>query len=132
MGKILLFAVILINRICFSQSLPGSTWVLKSIDNLETYKSTVVPEKIVVTLTFISDSTYGGKICNRYSGRYKFNQEKKIAMSHPVSTRMYCLGVDAIEKEVLTAFTTAFKYKLEEGKLFLFTTDDKRLLFTKQ
>ena len=71
-----------------SQNLSGTRWLLSSIDDIETGVSKDIGSTLRATLNFDSDSSYSGKFCNQFSGRYKHNKEQSIKLGIPVSTKM--------------------------------------------
>lgn len=117
----------------FAQSLVGTGWLLKSIDNIETGRSMVVENDAKISLLFDSDSVYSGYGCNRYEGRYRSENGKTLIFQkangviHPT-----CLGLGTLEKELLEIYLKATRYRLDKEKLFIFTSDDRRLVFVKQ
>jgi heat shock protein HslJ len=113
-----------------SQPLSGSKWVLSSIDDLETGISKEIGKLTKATLQFDSDTSYSGKFCATYSGHFRHNKETAIKIGIPSYTRMSCLGIDKYEKEVFALLPLTFKYRVDKGVLYLFTTDRKRLSFS--
>ena len=114
-----------------AQMLKGSNWLLVSIDNLSSGKSQQVGAKAKAALYFETDSTYSGAFCNSYSGKYSNPKEKILKLWAPVSTKMYCVGLDKVEKELLLLFPKTDHYRLERDELFLFTTNNFRISFKK-
>ena len=116
-----------------AQSLKGTAWLLVSIDNLEAGKSTVTNEKTPISLRFDSDTTYSGTGCNNYKGVYKTGNNKSLAMNKAEFTGTEnCLGLGNLEKETIIYYTKAARYRMDEGRFFIFTSDDYRLCFKKQ
>jgi heat shock protein HslJ len=114
-----------------SQNLAGTRWLLSSIDDIETGVSKDIGATVKATLNFDTDTSYSGKFCNQFSGRYKHNKEQSIKLGIPVSTKMLCMGIDKYEKEMFSLFTTAHKYRVDKEVLFIFSTH-KRLTFKKE
>ena len=125
------FLISLLFTACFtfSQNLSGPTWMLSSIDNLETAKSTQITTSIKAFLIFESDSAYSGRFCNTYSGRVRTNASRQMKLTVPSATKLSCLGIDSYEKELFELLPKVTKYRIEEGYLYLFTINRKRITF---
>lgn len=133
--KHLFFIFLFISSCCFlnAQSLKGTSWLLVSIDNLEAGKSTLTGEKTPVSLQFDSDTTFSGTGCNHYKGVYKTENAKTLAMNKADFTGTEnCLGLGNLEKETIAFYVKAVRYRMDDGRLFIFTSDDYRLCFKKQ
>ncbi len=113
----------------FAQSLSGTNWMMTSIDNLETAKSTQITNSIKAYLVFESDSAYSGRFCNTYSGRVRTNAARQMKLTVPIATKLSCLGIDKYEKELFDLLPKVTKYRIEEGYLYLFTINRKRITF---
>ncbi|MEI6021223.1 MAG: META domain-containing protein [Bacteroidota bacterium] len=113
----------------FAQTLSGTRWMMTSIDNLETAKSTQITTSIKAYLVFESDSAYSGRFCNSYSGRVRTNAARQMKLTVPVATKLSCLGIDNYEKELFDLLPKVTKYRIEEGYLYLFTINRKRVTF---
>ncbi|MCC6372824.1 MAG: META domain-containing protein [Bacteroidia bacterium] len=130
--KFVVIAVLLLLHLSVcSQNLSESSWQLMSIDDLETGISKDIAATAKATLRFEGDSSYSGRFCNTYKGNYKHNQDKIIRMGVPQATRMLCMGIDKYEKEMFALMVMVNRYRMEDDKLFLFTTNHKRLSYKK-
>ncbi len=111
-----------------AQELAGTKWILTGIDNLQTGISKDVAATVKVTVVFDSDSTYSGRFCSNFNGRFKYNASSHlIKFGTPSHTRMMCIGIDKDENETFTLMTQAVKYRMNGESLFIFTTNQKRL-----
>ena len=114
----------------FAQNLSGTKWLMSSIDNLETAKSTIITTNIKPAyLTFEADSAYSGRFCNTYSGRVRTNASRQMKLTVPIAKKLSCLGIDNYEKELFELLPKVTKYRIEEGYLYLFTINHKRITF---
>jgi len=115
-----------------AQSLSGSLWQLHNIDNIETGKSNVIDKEVKLSLMFDSDSVYSGIACTSYKGKYNAVDNKKISMRKADAVTPTCLGISVLQKEVLEMYLKVTRYRVDNGKLFLFTSDDHRMVFHKK
>ena len=125
---VILFFVVLVK----GQSLNGTSWLLLSFDNLKTSTEKSVQDKIQATLSFEKDSLFNGKMCNGYMGIFKTGQENSLKMNPPSATKMYCVGISEIERDLFAFYSKAVRYKMAGDRLFIFTSDEYRLTFKKQ
>lgn len=130
--KTIVFCFIVLFNVCAkAQNLSGSAWTLISIDDLDTGICKDIASTTKSTLKFEGDTAYSGHFCNTFNGNYKYNQDKSIRFGVPRATRMMCMGIDKYEKEMFALFVLVNRYRVEEGKLFLFTSNHKRLTYKK-
>ena len=112
-----------------SQTLKGSNWLLVSIDNLSTGKAQMIGSKAKAALYFETDSTYNGAFCNRYEGKYSQTNESGLKMYHASATKVYCVGLNKLENDLLNHYTRVTRFRIENNELFLFTNDNIRITF---
>lgn len=112
-----------------AQALSGTKWLMMSFDNLETGKSTQITSSIKSFLQFEADSSYSGRFCNTYNGRVRTNSSRLMKLTVPIATKLSCLGIDAYEKELFELLPKVTKYRIEDGNLYLFTINRKRITF---
>ncbi|MCC6372825.1 MAG: META domain-containing protein [Bacteroidia bacterium] len=112
-----------------SQNLNNTRWVLLSIDDLQSGISKDVGANAKATIHFECDTLYTGRFCNSFCGKIKFLSDNAIKMSKPVCTRMMCMGLDKYEKDMMLVFNTAVKLRVEDDKLFIFSSSNKRLTY---
>ena len=125
---ILLSCLVLIS-IVNAQTHSGTNWLMTSIDNLETGKSTQITTSIKSFLNFESDSAYSGRFCNTYNGRVRTNAARQMKLTVPIATKLACLGIDKYEKELFELLPRVSKYRIEDGFLYLFTINRRRITF---
>jgi heat shock protein HslJ len=118
-----LLAVNLLN----GQDLNGTKWLMMSFDNLDTGKSTQITASTKSFLHFESDSSYDGRFCNTFSGRVRTNPSRQMKLTVSIATKLSCLGLDAYENELFELLPKVSKYKIEDGKLYLFTLNHRRI-----
>jgi len=126
---LLSFIFLQFNSNLFAQTHLHKKWVLMSIDNLSTGIKKQVGESVIADLIFDNDTTYKGSFCNDYKGKAKFNADLTCSFSVPSSTNRRCMGIDDVEKELFRLYTLVTRYKLKNHLLYLFTSDQKRLVF---
>ena len=115
-----------------TQSLKGSGWIITSIDNIETGKSQVIDASVKFTLKFDGDTTYSGLGCNTYKGNYKSDGLKTLTMKKAESQgNSNCLGLGPLELKIWMLYQKATRYRMTGDALFIFTSDDHRLVFKK-
>jgi len=112
-----------------SQTLSGTNWLMISMDNLETGKSTQITTSIKAFIKFEADSSYSGRFCNTFSGRVRTNAARQMKMTVPIASKLSCLGIDAYEKDLFDLLPKVTKYRIEDGFLYLFTINRKRITF---
>lgn len=127
MKVVVLVLQLLFCAVASGQKLSGTKWLLLSIDDLDNGLSKNIAGTVKATLNFDTDTSYSGKFCNNYTGRYKHNGESFIKFSHAISTRMLCMGIDKYEKELFSLLPLANKYRMENDNLFMFTSNHKRI-----
>lgn len=113
----------------YSQSQFNRKWILMSIDNLNTGVKKEIGQYVHAELNFDSDSTYKGVFCNNYQGTVKFKEDKTCKMGAPVAIKHKCMGFADLEAEVFRLYPLVIKYSLKSNALFLFTSEQNRLVF---
>ena len=104
-------------------------WILMSIDNLNTGVKKEIGQYVHAELNFDSDSTYKGVFCNSYQATVQFNEDKTCKMSAPIAKKHQCMGFADVEAELFRLYPLVIKYSLKNNALFLFTSEQKRLVF---
>jgi len=134
MKKIFILLVFMASTALLSaQSLKGGSWIMVSIDDLESGKSQVIDSQVKFLLQFDSDSLYSGLGCNNYSGKYLSDGVKSLTLQKTeLKSKNNCLGLEPLEKQVWALYQKATRYRITGESLFIFTSDDHRLVFKKQ
>src|SRR3954471_2064821 len=88
-----------------AQSLKGSSWLITSIDDLESGKSQTIESQVKLSLKFDNDSLYSGRGCNTYNGNYKSDGVKTLVMKKgELHGANNCLGLGPLEKQLLLIY----------------------------
>jgi len=108
-------------------ALNGTAWVLTSIDNTPPLKGTKL------TVKFTKGQIGGSSGCNSYGGSYEI-KGVKISTGPIVMTMMACVDPGVMEQEqtFLEYLQDAQTFKLSEGQLQIFRSDEKALTFIPQ
>lgn len=109
-----------------SADIAGTKWSLIAIGEREVRDS-----QAYINFTDEMDKVSGNAGCNHFFGGIK-TEENSIKFSAVGSTRMMCVDKMEDEKEFLSALSGVESYKVQGGKLTLFTESTAALTFEKQ
>ncbi|MEI6021222.1 MAG: META domain-containing protein [Bacteroidota bacterium] len=126
---LIFFSLIISFNFYQAQTLSGPRWVLMSIDNLETGVVKAIGDHVRAELWFEGDTIFKGQFCNNYSGKIKTNPNFTCEFLALISGKRQCMGFGDVEIELLRLYPLVNKYKLKGHLLYLFTKEQKRLVF---
>ena len=91
-------------------------------------------DAVSITASFIEDQISGSAGCNSYFGTYQI-QGNQINFGQMGSTMMFCADPEGVmdqEQDFLASLSGTHNFKVEDGQLKIFLSDDEALIFIPQ
>lgn len=105
-----------------------STWIADSINGIKTDAAVYKSEFPSLVFNNQTDDISGTTGCNSINGKYTISGSS-IKISNIVSTKMFCDDIDEIT--FLHILNNATNYKIQNGKLYLYTGKEVKMVLRK-
>jgi heat shock protein HslJ len=107
------------------------TWVLEKYGKQNSLQSAMAEKETTAKFDNASGKVSGSAGCNSFSASYQKNRDK-LTVSMAISTKMFCPipnGIMQQETQFLGALQGAESYKVVNGKLEIYCSDARLLVF---
>lgn len=91
-------------------------------------ESKISSEEIVFEFNPIGNRVSGNTGCNSFSASFR-QEGRELHFTTPISTRKYCEGKMAIERQILSSFEEAVRL-INSGNDFIFLSEENEELIT--
>ena len=109
------------------QRLGGQKWKLTAID----HKPVNGEGKAYLEFDEKEMEVAGKAFCNSVKAEYELMGRNQLTFEEVTSTKMFCDGVMDLENQMVTNLQSVRRYEIKNGTLYLYSTDQLLLTFTK-